>query len=180
MACCTRLRPHRLCWRDWGSGDFEEFIRKSVKENARTAWNEKTWRQLSSGFRFVGGSFDDEEAFDKLASTVKELDETRGTGGNHAFYLSIPPNAFPTVVSQLARSGLNDDQDNGRFRRIIVEKPFGHDLKSALDLAKTLQEVLLKRTLSESTTTWVRKLFKTFLPCGLQTSCLSRCGTRTT
>jgi glucose-6-phosphate 1-dehydrogenase len=127
--------------RDWGSGDFEEFIRKSVKENARTAWNEKTWRQLSSGFRFVGGSFDDEEAFDKLASTVKELDETRGTGGNHAFYLSIPPNAFPTVVSQLARSGLNDDQDNGRFRRIIVEKPFGHDLKSAQDLAKTLQEV---------------------------------------
>ncbi|MDO5048308.1 MAG: glucose-6-phosphate dehydrogenase [Actinomycetaceae bacterium] len=127
--------------RDWDTGDFEDFIEKSVKENARTEWNESTWKQFSSGLRFVAGSFDDEDAFDQLAQTVKELDENRGTGGNHAFYLSIPPNSFSTVVGQLARSGLNDDRGNAQFRRIIIEKPFGHDLESAQDLAKTLQEV---------------------------------------
>jgi len=49
------------------------------------------WEQLSEGVKFVSGSFDDDEAFDELAATVRELDAERGTGGNYAFYLSIPP-----------------------------------------------------------------------------------------
>lgn len=126
--------------RDWGTPEFEDFILSSIKAHARTPFSEATWRQFRAGLRFVSGSFDDEAAFDKLADTVCELDETRGTGGNHAFYLSIPPNFFPSVVEQLARSGLSRN-DEEAFRRIIIEKPFGHDLETAKELSAVLHGV---------------------------------------
>jgi len=68
------------------------------------------------------------------------LDEERGTGGNYAFYLSIPPGQFPTVVQQLKRSGLSDPSGGG-WRRVVIEKPFGHDLTSARELNDILEEV---------------------------------------
>jgi len=88
------------------------------------------WRQLAEGFRFVPGDFDDDHAFDQLRRTIEELDEARGTGGNHAFYLAIPPGFFGDVVGQLKEHGLSTPRD-GSWRRVVVEKPFGHDLESA-------------------------------------------------
>lgn len=64
---------------------------------------------------------------------LAEIDETRGTGGNYAFYLSVPPKFFPVVVEQLKRTGLSDAPD-GSWRRVVIEKPFGHDLQSAHQL----------------------------------------------
>ena len=52
------------------------------------------------------GAFDDDSAFERLGETIKELDENRGTRGNHAFYLSIPPKAFEQVCRQLSKHGL--------------------------------------------------------------------------
>ena len=98
------------------------------------------WRSLSEGFRFVPGVFDDDAAFDLLAQTVRELDEERGTGGNHAFYLSIPPAFFATVCQQLQRSGLTSP-DGDSWRRVVIEKPFGHDLASARELNAIVAEV---------------------------------------
>ena len=75
----------------------------AVKQHARTPFREEVWKQLSEGIRFVPGEIGDDESFAKLASTIADLDEARGTGGNHAFYLSIPPGLFPTVVGPAAR-----------------------------------------------------------------------------
>lgn len=86
------------------------------------------------------GTFGDEEAFERLRATVEDLDETRGTGGNHAFYLSVPPAAFPKVCRQLAESGLSESTP-GAWRRVVVEKPFGYDLESAQELEETLAQV---------------------------------------
>jgi glucose-6-phosphate 1-dehydrogenase len=119
--------------RDWATQDFAQIVHDSVKEHARTPFREATWRQLSEGIRFVQGTFDDDDAFDRLRDTVEELDASRGTGGNHAFYLSVPPSAFPVVCKQLARSGLSQPED-GTWRRVVIEKPFGHDLQSAREL----------------------------------------------
>ncbi|MDO5729702.1 MAG: glucose-6-phosphate dehydrogenase [Actinomycetaceae bacterium] len=126
--------------RDWNDEQFEEFVLASIRSHSRTAFSHATWEQFKAGLRFVSGSFDDATAFDNLAATVRELDETRGTGGNHAFYLSIPPNYFPAVVQQLARSGLSDNNTEA-FRRIIIEKPFGHDLQTAQELSEVLHGV---------------------------------------
>lgn len=126
--------------RDWATQDFAQIVHDSVKEHARTPFREATWRQLSEGIRFVQGTFDDDDAFDRLRQTVEELDVSRGTGGNHAFYLSVPPSSFPVVCEQLSRSGLSQPQD-GRWRRVVIEKPFGHDLASARELQEIVSSV---------------------------------------
>jgi glucose-6-phosphate 1-dehydrogenase len=108
--------------------------------HARTPFREDVWKSLSEGIRFVAGDFADEAAFDQLSHTVADLDRVRGTRGNHAFYLSIPPKFFGPVVQQLKRSGLSVSED-GSWRRVVIEKPFGHDLASARVLNETLGEV---------------------------------------
>jgi glucose-6-phosphate 1-dehydrogenase len=126
--------------RDWANEDFGEVVHEAVKQHARTPYRAEVWNQLAEGIRFVQGTFDDDNAFDNLAKTVRELDEQRGTGGNHAFYLSIPPGAFPVVTKQLARAGLAE-QDAEQWRRVVIEKPFGHDLKSAKELNNVVNDV---------------------------------------
>ena len=81
--------------RDWADEDFAQVVHDAVKQYARTPFREEVWTQLSEGFRFVPGDFDDNDAFDALAQTINDLDRVRGTGGNHAFYLSIPPGLSP-------------------------------------------------------------------------------------
>jgi glucose-6-phosphate 1-dehydrogenase len=98
------------------------------------------WKQLAEGFRFVPGDFSDDVAFEHLRRTIEELDQVRGTGGNHAFYLAIPPGFFGDVVGQLKEHGLADGGE-GTWRRVVVEKPFGHDLQSARHLQDILGEV---------------------------------------
>lgn len=126
--------------RDWSPQDFEEYVRASIEAHTRTGFNEGTWNQLRSGLRFVSGTFDDPEAYRRLAETVAELDHSRGTGGNHAFYLSIPPSYFPVVAKHLSDTGLNKRQGR-EWRRVIIEKPFGHDLESARELSDVISQI---------------------------------------
>ena len=126
--------------RDWADQDFGQVVYESVKEHARTPFREDVWRNLAEGFRFVPGTFDDPAAFDLLASTVHALEQERGTGGNLAFYLSIPPGFFAQVCEQLQRSGLAAAEGTA-WRRVVIEKPFGHDLASARELNEIVGRV---------------------------------------
>ena len=126
--------------RESGEADFTTTMQEAVREHCRTPFRENVWAQLADGCRFVSGDFSDDDAFDQLADTVAEVDVTRGTGGNHAFYLSIPPKFFPVVCKQLARSGLSDSAP-GQWRRVVIEKPFGRDLASARELNTVVEEV---------------------------------------
>jgi len=126
--------------RDWEDQDFAEVVYESVKKHARTPFDEDVWRQLSQGIRFVQGEFDDPEAYVRLKETVEELDRDRGTMGNHAFYLSIPPKSFPVVTEHLRSSGLAD-QVGESWRRVVIEKPFGSDLKTARELNSVVESV---------------------------------------
>ena len=119
--------------RGWRHHDFAKVVHDAVRQNARTPFREEVWRQLSEGIRFVPGEIGDEESFADLTDTIVDLDEARGTGGNHAFYLSIPPGLFQTVVDQLRSHGLAE-QRPGQWSRVVIEKPFGHDLASAREL----------------------------------------------
>ena len=110
--------------RDWADQDFGQIVHDSVRDHARTPFREDVWKSLAEGIRFVPGTFDDDAAFDTLAATVHELEQARGTGGNLAFYLSIPPGFFAQVCQQLDRSGLARS-DGRSWRRVVIEKPFG-------------------------------------------------------
>jgi len=127
--------------RDWGDGDFAALAKKAAKEHARTQWNDDVWRRLNENLQFVPGSFDDDEAFDTLAETLNNLRNTHGIKGNAAFYLSIPPAMFPVVLKQMDRTGMASNARSGGWRRVVVEKPFGHDLKSARELNELVDSV---------------------------------------
>ncbi|WP_309066448.1 glucose-6-phosphate dehydrogenase [Microbacterium sp.] len=127
--------------RDWEDQDFAQVVYEAVKQHARTEFREETWKQLLQGIRFVQGTFDDPASFRRLRETVEHLDVERGTMGNHAYYLSIPPKDFPLVAKQLRDSGLvgEDTIDDMHWRRVVIEKPFGHDLESARALNQALE-----------------------------------------
>jgi glucose-6-phosphate 1-dehydrogenase len=126
--------------RDWADENFAELVHDAVREHARTPFTEEVWARLAEGIRFVSGSVEDDASFDTLASVLSELDQERGTGGNHAFYLSIPPKMFPVVLKQLARTGLAAPRED-QWRRVVIEKPFGHDLHSARELNEIVNDV---------------------------------------
>lgn len=126
--------------RDWQAQDFKDVVYQCVREFARTPWSDDVWKQLASGIRFVAGDFDDDTAFERLKLTIQELDTERGTNGNHAFYLSIPPKSFPIVTRQLSKSGLTESRPDS-FRRVVIEKPFGSDLQTARELNDAVESV---------------------------------------
>ena len=126
--------------RDWETQDFAKIVHDSVREHSRTEFREEVWEQLAAGIRFVAGDLGSDESFAELKRVVDELDDTRGTRGNHAFYLSIPPGLFPQVIQQLKRSGLAESEADA-WRRVVIEKPFGHNLESAQELNRVVGEV---------------------------------------
>lgn len=81
---------------------------------------------------------DDTEEYSKLAERLTKLDKEENTAGNYIFYLSTPPDMYPVIPKFLARQGLNSEEHG--FKRIIIEKPFGTSLKSAIELNASLRE----------------------------------------
>ncbi len=115
-------------------------IHDDVKQYCRTPFRQAIWERLADGLRFVRGEFDNDTAFARLAEPLDKLDAERGIGGNHAFYLAIPPKSFPVVCEQLHASGLARPQED-RWSRVVIEKPFSQDLKSACDLNHVVNSV---------------------------------------
>jgi glucose-6-phosphate 1-dehydrogenase len=126
--------------REWDDQDFAKEVEQDVKAHSRTPFRQAIWDRLADGCRFVEGTFDDDAAFAKLAEILDKLDAERGIGGNHAFYYAIPPKSFPLVCEQLAKAGLAKAQEDS-WSRVVIEKPFGHDLDSARELNKVVNSV---------------------------------------
>jgi glucose-6-phosphate 1-dehydrogenase len=109
--------------------------------------NKETWDDLIQRVHYVCGNFDDENAYHQLNDRLKDLDRQYATHGNYLFYLATAANFFSTIVAQLGAIGLT--QEASGWRRVVIEKPFGHDLESARalnrDLAQVLQESQIYR-----------------------------------
>jgi glucose-6-phosphate 1-dehydrogenase len=87
------------------------------------------WPKFSERLSYLDGSYDDPETYQRLAKKLTQHDAESGTQSNCLFYLAIPPMLYPVVVEQLGQAGLN--RNEAGWTRIIIEKPFGHDLESA-------------------------------------------------
>ncbi len=94
---------------------------------------------FSQKLHYLSINTDEGTEYSKLKERLELLDKEENTEGNYIFYLSTPPALYPLVPKFLAEQGLNNEQ-HGNFRRIIIEKPFGTDLKSAIDLNSSLRE----------------------------------------
>lgn len=101
------------------------------------------WGDLANRHHYLQGSYDDPETYTRLRERLAELDAAHDTQGNHLFYMATPPVLFPNIVKQLGRAGL--DHNEAGWVRIIVEKPFGHDLESAETLNAQIHEVFTEQ-----------------------------------
>ena len=92
--------------------------------------DETEWNSFASGLFYVATDPKDQSSYKNLSDLLQQIDRQRGTSGNRLFYLSTPPSLYIDIIRSLGTAGQNQT-DNGGWRRIIIEKPFGRDLESA-------------------------------------------------
>jgi len=113
---------------------FRERMSADIKKfHTRKEFDQKVWDNLVSRFNYMQGGFADMAVFEKLKGEVKKLDTQYQIGGNVLFYFATSPRFFGTICDNLHKSGFKDGPG---WKRVIVEKPFGTDLNSALQLNK--------------------------------------------
>ncbi|MGD0166472.1 MAG: glucose-6-phosphate dehydrogenase [Gaiellaceae bacterium] len=105
---------------------WREKMREAVVEFGRDEMRDDVWRRLAAGMHYVSTDFASDGGENDVMELLDQLDEERGTAGNRVFYLAVPPEAIRTVVDKLEQR-----RKPGGWVRLIVEKPFGHDLASA-------------------------------------------------
>ena len=103
--------------------------------------DQNSWRWLADRMSYLQGDLNDPTTYRRLGEHLSELDKTGGTAGNHLFYLAIADRFFGTTVAHLAAADLMNESD-GKWRRVVIEKPFGHDLASAKALNAEILKVL--------------------------------------
>jgi glucose-6-phosphate 1-dehydrogenase len=112
---------------------FVAAMRSAVREHGRDPFKQDVWKALAEGIRYVSTDFSNDPGEDRVARTLEELDEKRGTAGNRLHYLAVPPQAFETVVREIGERRAREG-----WTRVIVEKPFGTDLATACKLSELL------------------------------------------
>ncbi|MFL6067404.1 MAG: glucose-6-phosphate dehydrogenase, partial [Gaiellaceae bacterium] len=114
---------------------FRDRMEAAVREHARDPFRDDVWQGLAEGMRYISTEFENDEGEEQLARCLAQLDEERGTARNRLYYFAVPPRAIGTIVNELGPR-----RTTPGWVRLVIEKPFGHDLESARDLTKQLQE----------------------------------------
>jgi glucose-6-phosphate 1-dehydrogenase len=121
---------------------FRRFAKAAIEAHSRTKMDERFWPAFASMLHYHAGGFDDQKHFHELAKTVEDLDAHIGGGAHRVFYLSTPSSFFPVIVKGLGAAKLSRPAD---LVRVVIEKPFGHDLESARDLAENVHRWFQER-----------------------------------
>jgi len=122
--------------------NLHDFLDQSLKkggEGSAGGIEDSLWKPIAEDMIFLKGDFEKDDTYKQLGQCLAEIDKKKNLGGNVLFYMAVADRFFSVIAGKLGESGLVK-QDEGHFRRLIVEKPFGHDLKSA----KALNTCLLK------------------------------------
>ncbi|MDP9262561.1 MAG: glucose-6-phosphate dehydrogenase, partial [Actinomycetota bacterium] len=114
---------------------FRVRMEEAVKENARDPFSEEVWESLADGMHYISTDFGDKAFEHRLQEKVAKFDEERGTAGNRLYYFAVPPDAIATLVNEVGKR-----RSTKGWVRLVIEKPFGHDLDSARALTAQLQE----------------------------------------
>jgi glucose-6-phosphate 1-dehydrogenase len=123
----------------WARGDFQGRMEEAIKEAGNT--DASKWPAFAASLYYQSLEYDSLRSFVELADLLRDLDKKYSTGGNRIFYLAIPPSLYKTTAQMLDRTGLSVERADGNgWSRIVVEKPFGRDLTTAVDLNQALHE----------------------------------------
>jgi glucose-6-phosphate 1-dehydrogenase len=113
--------------------EFRKRLRDALDKHRSGQVSDDVWESFSKGIFYLPGDSQKPETYEELKGFLNELDTERGMEGNRIFYLSSSPSLFPMIVERLGEAGMNEE-GNGGYARLVVEKPFGRDLMSAREL----------------------------------------------
>ncbi|HKQ03930.1 MAG TPA: glucose-6-phosphate dehydrogenase [Blastocatellia bacterium] len=146
-----RLVQQRLLPAEFGivgvarSAMSDDEFRNKMKDAVMTfseakSVDESVWQSFAQGIYYVAGDINDPKTYQQLKERLEQIDGERGTAGNRVFYLSTAPSLYSEAIEQFGAADLARPKE-GSWVRIIIEKPFGHDLQSAKDLNKDVAKV---------------------------------------
>ena len=134
-------------WRDHLYDMLKSFVGNAAAEFDVDQIDEAAWKRLAEKISYVQGDFTKPELYEKIRVALAEAEKTHGTQGNVIFYLAVADRFFGTVVEQLGKAKLTDqhEDEDGKprfWRRVVIEKPFGHSLESARELNASILRTL--------------------------------------
>ena len=129
-------------WSDSLLAMLKSFTTDPSAEDQLKSVDEATWAKLTDRMSYLQGDFTKPEFYDKLGRHLDEIEKSQGTGGNRLFYLAVADRFFGTIVEALGKAGLAKEEEKGSWRRVVIEKPFGHDIESARALNAQVLSVL--------------------------------------
>jgi len=121
--------------------EFRQRLRDDMNQFATEEIKDGVWNWLAERLHYLSADFDDENTYSALKTRLDEIDRERNANGNRIFYLATAPKYFAPVVKKLGDANLTDEED-GHWRRVVIEKPFGSDVESAKQLNRELMRVL--------------------------------------
>jgi glucose-6-phosphate 1-dehydrogenase len=143
----TNLLPHEfrviaVGRREYDDDAFRAQLRQALDQHARVRpVDDEAWAELAERIHYHRGDFADAGLYASLAERLDALDADAGIRGNRLFYLASQPSAFAEIVAGLGRAGLDHERHEGGWRRVVIEKPFGRDLTSAVRLNREVAKV---------------------------------------
>ena len=128
---------------EWSDDEFRKQALEAVTQFSRRPIDAGVWESFASGLYYISGEYHQPESHDRLTGVLQSVEAERGTTGNRIYYLAVPPSNFPVIIEQLreVRRPASDGEHEESWARIIIEKPFGSDLKSALELNRLIHTV---------------------------------------
>jgi glucose-6-phosphate 1-dehydrogenase len=140
---CNRLLPRDfgvigVARRDLGHEAFRDLLSQGMREFATAPLRPEVWEEFRGRLYFCSGDGVDPGTFARLGELLSEVERSHRTGGNVLYYLATPPDLFSPIVAGLGAAGLLR-QEGGRWRRVIIEKPFGRELESAGALNRSIR-----------------------------------------
>jgi glucose-6-phosphate 1-dehydrogenase len=141
----TGLLPDKFCVvgitrKGMPNDELRDSLMKGLREFATRPVDDAIAKRLLECVTCIAADPKEPASFDRMHEQIERLEANRSTGGNRLFYLATPPDAFAPISRELGRTGLLKEEENGPWRRLVIEKPFGTDLTSA----KALNAELLK------------------------------------
>ena len=118
----------------WSDQEFQNHVSEATPEAG------PKWKALVQRFKYIAGEYDHPHTFEQLKTHLDEADKLDGTSGNRLYYLATIPSVFALVAGALATHGCAGPAEGGAFARLVVEKPFGRDLESAMDLNEQIHK----------------------------------------
>ena len=129
---------------DFTTDSFRQQLSQEIKQYASCPITTELWDWFVKRIYYVRGEFQDPKAFELLKDEIAKVEKDHGVPGNHLYYLAVAPRFFGEVVRQLGAAGLAEEK-NGKWRRVVIEKPFGRDLDSAKALNAEIKQVLAEK-----------------------------------